>query len=257
MNNNRQTLITEVNDILKFMQFRKTEFDEKPEYIIYPDTNEKAVDLLARRMFILNEFFNESIESLVDILIKYHPQLFLGDEKDMLVGVVNAFLKEGKKLVIGNTPLQYTPEESKEDEKHISSNDLIIYTIKDDNIVIAAKTKQIDQDFDTVSFIKQNKIINSYFSVYGTATLDDFINASTEPDNAKYIVISPNGAKAYQIKDGMNVLDLAVFAMETLDTAQIVLVKIDNHINIKDVPNIEFDQVILNSGTVLNMMTTE
>ena len=257
MNNNKQTLINEVNDILKFMQYRKSVLDEKPEYIIYPDTNEKAIDLLARRMFILNEFFNESIESLVDILIKYHPQLFLGDEKDMLVGVVNSFLKKGKELVIGNKPWKYTPEESKEDKKHNSSNDLIIYTIKDDNIVIAARTKRVDQDFDTVSFIKQNKIINNYFSVYGTATLDDFINASTEPDNAKYMAISPDVAKAYQIKDGMNVLDLTVFAMNDLNVAQIVLVKMDDHIRTKDVPRIEFDQIIFNNDTVLNVMTTE
>lgn len=255
MNNiNRQTLINEVNDILEFMQYRKASLDEKPEYIIYPpDTNEKAIDLLARRMFILNEFFNESIESLVDILIKYHPQLFLSDEKDMLTGVVNGCLKKGKELVIGNTP-----EESKEDEKHISSDDLIVYTIKDDKVVIAWKTKRIDQDFDTVSFIKQNRIINSYFSVYGTATLDNFINASTEPDNAKYVAISPNGAKAYQIKDGMNILDLTVFAMNNLNTAQIVLVKIDNHICIKDVPNIEFNQIIFNNdSSAINVMTTE
>lgn len=255
MNNiNRQTLINEVNDILEFMQYRKASLDEKPEYVIYPpDTNEKAIDLLARRMFILNEFFNESIESLVDILIKYHPQLFLSDEKDMLTGVVNGFLKKGKELVIGNTP-----EESKEDEKHISSDDLIVYTIKDDKVVIAWKTKRIDQDFDTVSFIKQNRIINSYFSVYGTATLDNFINASTEPDNAKYVAISPNGAKAYQIKDGMNILDLTVFAMNNLNTAQIVLVKIDNHICIKDVPNIEFNQIIFNNdSSAINVMTTE
>lgn len=255
MNNiNRQTLINEVNDILEFMQYRKASLDEKPEYVIYPpDTNEKAIDLLARRMFILNEFFNESIKSLVDILIKYHPQLFLSDEKDMLTGVVNGFLKKGKELVIGNTP-----EESKEDEKHISSDDLIVYTIKDDKVVIAWKTKRIDQDFDTVSFIKQNRIINSYFSVYGTATLDNFINASTEPDNAKYVAISPNGAKAYQIKDGMNILDLTVFAMNNLNTAQIVLVKIDNHICIKDVPNIEFNQIIFNNdSSAINVMTTE
>lgn len=253
MNNiNRQTLINEVNDILEFMQYRKASLDEKPEYIIYPGTNEKAIDLLARRMFILNEFFNESIESLVDILIKYHSQLFLSDEKDMLASAVNGFLKKGKELVIGNTP-----EESKEDEKHNSSNDLIIYTIKDDKIVIAVKTKRVDQDFDTVSFIKQNKIINSYFSVYGTATLDSFINASTEPDNAKYMAISPDVAKAYQIKDGMNILDLTVFAMNDLNVAQIVLVKIDDHIRIKDVPRIEFDQIIFNNDTVLNVMTTE
>ena len=256
MNNNRQTLINEVNDILKFMQYRKSVLDEKPEYIIYPDTNEKAIDLLARRMFILNEFFNESIESLVDILIKYHPQLFLGDEKDMLASTVNGFLKKGKELVIGNTPWQYTPEESKEDEKHNSSNDLIIYTIKDDKVVIAAKTKRVDQDFDTVSFIKQNRIINSYFSVYA-ATLDNFINASTDPDNAKYIAISPNGAKVYQIKDGMNVLDLTVFAMNNLNTAQIVLVKMDNNIRTKDVPNIEFNQIIFSNDLALNVMTTE
>lgn len=256
MNNNRQTLINEVNDILKFMQYRKSVLDEKPEYIIYPDTNEKAIDLLARRMFILNEFFNESIESLVDILIKYHSQLFLSDEKDMLADAVNGFLKKGKELVIGNTPWQYTPEESKEDEKHNSSNDLIIYTIKDDKVVIAAKTKRVDQDFDTVSFIKQNRIINSYFSVYA-ATLDNFINASTDPDNAKYIAISPNGAKAYQIKDGMNVLDLTAFAMNNLNTAQIVLVKMDNNIRTKDVPNIEFDQIIFSNDLALNVMTTE
>lgn len=256
MNNNRQTLINEVNDILKFMQYRKSVLDEKPEYIIYPDTNEKAIDLLARRMFILNEFFNESIESLVDILIKYHSQLFLSDEKDMLADAVNGFLKKGKELVIGNTPWQYTPEESKEDEKHNSSNDLIIYTIKDDKVVIAAKTKRVDQDFDTVSFIKQNRIINSYFSVYA-ATLDNFINASTDPDNAKYIAISPNGAKAYQIKDGMNVLDLTVFAMNNLNTAQIVLVKMDNNIRTKDVPNIEFNQIIFSNDLALNVMTTE
>lgn len=256
MNNNRQTLINEVNDILKFMQYRKSVLDEKPEYIIYPDTNEKAIDLLARRMFILNEFFNESIESLVDILIKYHSQLFLGDEKDMLASTVNGFLKKGKELVIGNTPWQYTPEESKEDEKHNSSNDLIIYTIKDDKVVIAAKTKRVDQDFDTVSFIKQNRIINSYFSVYA-ATLDNFINASTDPDNAKYIAISPNGAKVYQIKDGMNVLDLTVFAMNNLNTAQIVLVKMDNNIRTKDVPNIEFNQIIFSNDLALNVMTTE
>ena len=255
MNNNRQTLINEVNDILKFMQYRKSVLDEKPEYIIYPDTNEKAIDLLARRMFILNEFFNESIESLVDILIKYHPQLFLDDEKDMLVGVVNGFLKKGKELVIGNKPWKYTPEESKEDEK-ISSDDPIVYTIKDDKVVIAWKTKRINQDFDTVSFIKQNRIINNYFSVYA-ATLDNFINASTEPNNAKYIAISPAGAKVYQIKDSMNVLDLTAFAMNNLNTAQIVLVKIDNHICTKDVPNIEFDQIVFSNDSALNVMTTE
>lgn len=256
MNNNRQTLINEVNDILKFMQYRKSVLDEKPEYIIYPDTNEKAIDLLARRMFILNEFFNESIESLVDILIKYHPQLFLSDEKDELTGIVNGFLKHGKKLAIGGTPLQCEPEESKDVEKHISSDDIIVYTIKDDKVVIAWKTRRIDQDFDTVSFIKQNRIINNYFSVYA-ATLDNFINASTEPDNAKYIAISPNGAKAYQIKDGMNILDLTVFAMNNLNTAQIILIKIDNNISIKDVPNIEFNQIIFSNDSVLNTMTTE
>lgn len=257
MNNNRQTLINEVNDILKFMQYRKSVLYEKPEYIIYPDTNEKAIDLLARRMFILNEFFNESIESLVDILIKYRFQLFLSDEKDELTGIVNGFLKKGKELVIGNTPWQYEPEESKDMEKHISSDDTIVYTIKDDKVVIAWKTKRIDQDyFDIVLFIKQNKIINSYFSVYA-ATLDNFINASTDPDNAKYIAISPNGAKAYQIKDGMNVLDLTVFAMNNLNTAQIVLVKMDNNICTKDVPNIEFDQIIFSDSSAINVMNTE
>lgn len=256
MNNNKQTLINEVHDILKFMQIKKAVFDEIPDHIIYPNTNEKAFDLLARRMFILNEFFDESIESLVDILIKYHSQLFLSDEKDELTGIVNGFLKHGKKLVIGGTPLQYEPEESKDTEKHISSDDPIVYTIKDDKVVIAWKTKRIDQDFDTVSFIKQNRIINSYFSVYAS-TLDYFINASTEPDNAKYIAISPDGAKAYQIKDGMNILDLTVFAMNNLNTAQIVLIKIDNNISIKDVPNIEFNQIIFSDDSAINVMTTE
>lgn len=254
MNNNKQTLINEVHDILKFMQIKKAVFDEMPDHIIYPDTNENACDLLARRMFILNEFFNESIESLVDILIKYHPQLFLSDEKVELTGIVNGFLKHGKKLVIGSTPLQYEPEESKDAEKYISSDDTIVYTIKDDKVVIAWKAKRINQDL--VSFIKQNKVINNYFSVYA-ATLDNFINASTEPDNAKYIAISPDGAKAYQIKDGMNILDLTVFAMNNLNTAQIVLIKIDNNISIKDVPNIEFNQIILSNDSVLNVMATE
>lgn len=236
---NKQTLIDETKSILEFMEQRKVYFDEIPDHVIYKDTNEKACDQLARRLFILNEFFDESVESLADILIKYHPHLFGGDNKDLFVNIVNNYLQDGKRLVTGI--------KSKVSKNMLhNSSDKIIYTIKDDNVVIATKTISTEQNFGIVHFIKHNKIIDNYFSIYGTATLEDFVNASTEPDNAKYIAITPDGVKAYQIKDGMTVLDLTVFAMYDLNANHIVLVKLNNNICIKDTPIIKFNQINLN-----------